>query len=296
MPTQQQIFEFRGIDNLFVARVTKDDDTGYTCDTPVRLSYIAEAAKSTDSNSEAHYYDNKSMIVINSESADTITLTIAPPSLEMLAFILGKSFDSTTGMFIDSERNPDYFAIMYRTKGTDGKYRYVSRLKGRFSIPDEDNATEDDGTDTNNVQVVFTGIYTEHAKGKKDALGNWVAGAAKGIIVDTRYGDVNFGSFYSQIQTPDTWSKSEVQGIAVLPSTASLQTGKYLTMQAALYPSGSTGSVAWTKDNDKVTFLDDDGGTTMQVVGVSSGDCIVTATCNGKTDTCTINVFAAPNP
>lgn len=210
-----EIFEFRGVDNLFVAKVTKDDneaDGGYTCETPVRLSYVAEVGKSTDSASEAHYYDNKAMIVVNSESADTITLTIAPPELKILAKIIGKSFDETTGMMVDGERQNDYFAIMYRTKGTDGKYRYVSRLKGTFGIPEETSATENDGTDTNNTQVTFTGIYTNHefTKGKYNGT-TWEKGSAKGIVVDERYDKANLSTFFNAIQTPDTIEvKSEV--------------------------------------------------------------------------------------
>lgn len=212
MAGEQKIFEFRGIDNLYVAKVTKDDSEGYTCDTPVRLSYVAEVAKSTDSASEAHYYDNKAMIVVNSESADKITLTIAPPALEMLSKIIGKSFDAELGMMVDSERNNDYYAIMYRSKGTDGQYRYVSRLKGTFNIPEDDNQTENDGTDTTNTSIEFTGIYTEHefTKGKYNGTA-WEKGSAKGIVVDTRYGLADVSKFFDEIQTPDT-IKVKLQG------------------------------------------------------------------------------------
>lgn len=205
-----EVFEFRGVDNLFVAKVTSDDNEtgenhGYACEAPVRLAYVAEVGKSTDSPSEAHYYDNKAMIVVNSESADTITLTVAPPELKMLAKIIGKSFDDTTGMMVDGERKNDYFAIMYRTKGTDGKYRYVSRLKGTFGIPEETNATENDGTDTNNTQITFTGIYTNHefTKGKYNGTA-WEKGSAKGIVVDERYEKADLSTFFDKIQTPDT--------------------------------------------------------------------------------------------
>ena len=205
--TEQKIFEFRGVDNLYIAKVTKDDAEGYTCDTPVRLSYVAEVAKATDSANEAHYYDNKAMIVVTSESADTITLTIAPPALAMLAKMIGKSFDETLGMFVDGERNNDYFAIMYRTKGTDGAYRYVSRLKGTFSIPEEDNQTENDGTDTTNTTVEYTGIYTQHefTKGKySNDTKAWEKGAVKGVVIDTRYGLADVSTFFESVQTPDT--------------------------------------------------------------------------------------------
>lgn len=202
---KQKIFEFRGIDNLFIAKVLKDDAEGYTTETPVRLSYVAEVGKTTETASEAKYYDNKPMLVINSEGADTIALTVAPPELEMLSNIIGKSFDKTTGMMVDSQRKNEYFAIMYRTKGTDGAYRYVSRLKGTFNIPEESNQTENNGTDSTNTQVEFTGIFTEHEFTKGVLNGTeWEKGAAKGIVVDTRYGLADVSTFFEQTQTPDT--------------------------------------------------------------------------------------------
>lgn len=134
-----------------------------------------------------------------------ITLTMAPPALAMLAKMTGKSFDKETGMFVDSERNNDYYAMMYRTKGTDGAYRYVSRLKGTFNIPDENNQTENDGTDTTNTTIEYTGIYTEHefTKGKFDGT-NWIKASAKGVVVDTRYGLADVSKFFEKVQTPDT--------------------------------------------------------------------------------------------
>lgn len=202
-----KVFEFRGVDNLYVARVLTDNAEEFVTDTPVKLAPVAEISKATDASNEAHYYDNKALIVVSSESADTIGLTIAPPELKMLSDIIGRSFDEETGMMVESTRSNDYYAIMYRTKGTDGEYRYVSRLKGQFNIPEETNATENDGTDTNNTTIEFTGIYTEHefTKGKYDKTAKkWVKAGAKGIVVDTRYGKADVSNFFSETQTPDT--------------------------------------------------------------------------------------------
>ena len=203
--TTQEVFEFRGIDSLYIAKVTKDDETGYTCETPIYLSPVAEVGKTSEVSSEAHYYDNKAMIVVNSESADTISIVMAPPTLEKLAKITGKSFDATTGMLVDSIKKNEYFALMYRAKGTDGKYRYVSRLKGTFGFPEESHTTENDGTDTTNTSVEYTGIYTtyEFTKGTYNGT-SWEKGSAKGIVVDTRYGLADVTDFFSEVQTPDT--------------------------------------------------------------------------------------------
>lgn len=206
------IFEYRGVDCFHFAEVIQDDENGYVCSAPIHIP-VQEIGKSTDSSSEAHYYDNKAMIVVNSESADTITLTLAPPTLSQLTQLTGKSFDSTTGMMVDSPRQNKYFAIMYRTKGTDGKYRYVSRLKGQFNIPEETVTTENDGTDTTNVEIEFTGIFTDYEfnKGTYDGT-NWTKSGVKGIVVDSRYGLANVTNFFTAVQTPDTISSSATLG------------------------------------------------------------------------------------
>lgn len=291
--TSQQIFEFRGIDNFYFAEVTKDDVSGYACSTPIHIP-IQEVGKTTDSSSEAHYYDNKAMIVVNSESADTISLTLAPPALDKLAAMIGKSFDASTGMLVDSPRQNKYYAIMYRTKGTDGGYRYVSRLKGQFNIPEETNATENDGTDTNNTTIEFTGIYTEHefTKGIFNGV-SWEKAGAKGIVVDARYGKCDVSTFFSQVQTPDTIQATNppvVSGIGVAPATLSLVEGDVAQLTATLFPAGATGEVTWESSADGYAEVDADG----LVTAVAAGSATITATCGTYSDTCAVTVTAAP--
>lgn len=204
MDTVQETFEFRGVDNLVYAEVTKDIVEEFTTGEVKILAPVAEIGKTTETSSEAKYYDNKPLLTVDSEGADTITIICAPPTLEVQADITGKTFDPETGMMIDGERTKKYHAVGYRTKGTDGKYRYVWRLKGSFGIPDETNATENDGTDTNNTQLKFTGISTTH-KFAKDGK------TSKAVVVDERYGKVDFSTFFDTVQTPDTVKAKTVE-------------------------------------------------------------------------------------
>ena len=85
----------------------------------------------------------------------------------------------------------------YRTQDTDGNDYYVWRLKGTFSIPDQTNVTEDDGTDANGQEITFTGISTTHKFTKTNA-------PAKAITVDTSVNAVDESTFFGTVQTPDT--------------------------------------------------------------------------------------------
>lgn len=197
----KKVVEFRGVDNLVYAEVLTDDSEGYTTGEVKSLAPVAEISKSTETSSETKYYDNLPAIVINSEGSDEIGVTCAIPDLATFADITGKTIDEDTGALIDSERDPKYFAIGYRFKMTDGTYRYVWRLKGMFAIPDETSATEDDGTDGNNIELTYTGISTTHAftKGGKPA---------KAVVVDdTADSKADISAFFDTVTTPDTLKK-----------------------------------------------------------------------------------------
>lgn len=204
-----KVFEYRGVDGVVIAEILNDDNEengGYETGEVIPLLPVAEIGKTTESSTESHYYDNQPMIVIKSEGPDEITITGAGMDIEKLAMITGKSYDPTTGALVEGPALERYFALGYRTKGTDGHYRYVWRYKGMFATPEETNATEDDGTEANGTELTFTGIYTTHqfTKGYLDEEGKWQKGPGKGIVVDTRKGLADVSTFFDTVTTSDT--------------------------------------------------------------------------------------------
>lgn len=198
-----KIFEYRGVEGLVYAEVTKDNnsteqDEGYVTGKVKPLAGVAEISKSSDSNSEAHFYDNIPAVVITSTGADTVTISASAIPLDVLADITGQTYDSTTGTYIEEERQQKYFAIGYQTKNTDGETVYVWRLKGTFNIPDQTNATENEGTDANGQELVYTGISTTHKFTKTTK-------PAKAVNVNTALDLVaDIDDFFDSVQTPDT--------------------------------------------------------------------------------------------
>lgn len=201
-----EIFEYRGVSDLVYAEVLKDNNEtgteqapeGYVTGAVKSLAGVAEIGRSTESSSEAHYYDNMPAIVINSTGSDEVSITCSAIPLDVLADITGQIYDETTGAFIEGERTPKYFAIGYKTKKTNGDEVYVWRYKGQFSIPDQTNATEDDGTDANGQEITFTGIQTTHKFTKAGNKG------AKALNVDLGKDLADVSTFFTQVTTPDT--------------------------------------------------------------------------------------------
>lgn len=193
-----KIYEYRGVEGLVYAEVTADTKETFSTGTVKDLAGVAEISKSTDSSNEAHYYDNIAAIVVSSTGSDEITVSASAIPLDVLAEITGQYYDSTTGMFVEKERDPKYFALGYKTKDTNGNDYYVWRLKGTFNIPDQTNATEDDGTDANGQELTYTGISTVH---KFTKLNNK---PAKAVTVDTSVNPVDESTFFGTVQTPDS--------------------------------------------------------------------------------------------
>lgn len=230
-----EIFEYRGIADLVYAEVTKDDNEvggGYVTGSVKSLAGVAELGRSTESSSEAHYYDNMPAIVIDSTGSDEVTITTSGIPFDVLADITGQEYDAITGAFIEGERKNKYFAIGYKTKKTNGDEVYVWRLKGTFSIPDSTHATEDDGTDANGQEITYTGISTTHKWAKYRNKG------AKALNVDTGRGLADVSTFFDQVTTPDslqpvtgTLTITEASGttVTVTKDGQSISTGSTVT-------------------------------------------------------------------
>lgn len=263
-----KITEYRGVEGLVYAEVLSDDNEsgsghGYSTGAVKELAGVAELARTTENSSETHYYDNMPAIVINSTGADTVTITASALDLEVLADITGQGYDSDKGVFIEGQRTSKYFAIGYKTKKTNGEEVYVWRYKGQFNIPDSTHVTENDGTDANGQEVVFTGISTTH---KFAACNNK---GCKAINVEVAKGLVDVSDFFDEVTTPDDLTPAATYALAItqaedtvvtvkkggetLPSGSTLHegdvltisvTGGTITVNGSPFTSGSTHTVA----------------------------------------------------
>lgn len=198
-----EITEYRGVEGLVYAEVTEDSADAYTTGEVKTLAGVAEISKTTESSEEAHYYDNMPAVVIGSTGSDEITCSVSAIPLDVLAEITGQDYDSATGAMIEGTRTTKYFALGYRTKKTNGDEVFVWRFKGTFGIPESTHATEDDGTDANGQEVVFTGISTTHRFAKNGK-------GAKGIQVDTGLGKADVSTFFDTVTTPDSLKAATV--------------------------------------------------------------------------------------
>ena len=197
-----EILEYRGVEGLVAAEVTKDDNetgegNGYVTGEVFSIAGVAEISRVAEASNEAHYYDNMPAIIVSNTASDEVTITASAIPLDVYAKITGQKYDETKGAMIEGARENKYFALGYKTKKTNGDEIYVWRYKGTFNIPDQTNATENDGTDANGQELVYTGIQTTH---KFTSTGK----GAKAMNVDVALDKADVSTFFDTVTTPDT--------------------------------------------------------------------------------------------
>lgn len=256
--TLQEIVEYRGVEGLVAAEVLTDDDSnGYTTGTVFAIAGVAEISKTTDSSNEAHYYDNIPAVVVSNTASDEVTISASAIPLDVLAEITGQNYDDTTGALIEGPRDVKYFAIGYKTQKTNGDEMYVWRYKGTFSIPDQTNATQNDGTDANGQEIVYTGISTTK-KFNKTGKG------AKALVVDVAKNLADVSTFFDEVTTPDDL---EAKTSYTLTETQASNTTLTVTRNGVALPTGST-----IYEGDQLLITVTGGTVKVNNVAFTSGD------------------------
>ena len=260
-----EIVEYRGVEGLVAAEVLTDDngESGYTTGTPFAIAGVAEISRTTDSSSEAHYYDNIPAVVVSSTAADEVTINASAIPLDVFAKITGQNYDELTGSLIEGARDVKYFAIGYKTKKTNGDEVYVWRYKGTFNVPDTTNTTENDSTDANGQEITFTGISTTH-KFTKTGKG------AKSINVDLGKDLADVTTFFDAVTTPDTIQAKNPATVYTVTNTLSHCVNNNAATNVVSgqpYAALITANTGYTLDTVTVTM----GGTDISSSAVDGG-------------------------
>lgn len=205
----------RGLTNIFAAEIIVDDNEentagsgetpnhGYVTDTPFHLIPAGEMTRSVDSEKTDIWYDNGVFRTTGKEGATEISINGAALRPEALAKLNNKHVDSTTGAVIDTgEFKPKYFAVGGEADNDDGTKELFWFAKGTFAIPEQNDKTEDDSTDTNGMTLTFSAIRTNHLF----TVGG-ESKPCKRVVIDTSVTKLKSGKNWTeQVVTPENLS------------------------------------------------------------------------------------------
>lgn len=201
--------DYRGIRGLVAAKILKDADGAYECDTPFWIAGASTLTKETATSAATKYYDNVPAIIISATGSDTVSIETSAIDENTIARLTGQDYFNELGMLVEGESANDYYAFGYITEKTDGTEVFVWRNKGQFSPPGSTHATKNEGTDSNGQTITYTGISTT---GRSAATGK----PFRATIVDQSVNPWNEDEFFSQVQTPDTIVKKASEGGAAV--------------------------------------------------------------------------------
>lgn len=153
-----------GLDSVFVAKITKDNQGKETYGTPERLKDAIDAKVTPSVDTQNVFADDTVAEVISVFSSVDVEFTLADLGSAKYGLLLGKQTDAN-GVVIDSANDDaPYFALGFRSKKSNGEYRMVWLYKGRFQAIDEAYATQNDKADFQTQAI--KGTFIKRPDGK----------------------------------------------------------------------------------------------------------------------------------
>jgi phi13 family phage major tail protein len=132
-----------GLSDLYYALLIKDDSTGVTYDTPVKIAGAINAKISPKTNTETLYADDGAAETATAMGEIDVEIQTKDIDLATQAALLGHTVSN--GVILKSNTdNAPYVAIGFRSVKSNGKYRYIWLYKGKFTLPDQEYKTKED--------------------------------------------------------------------------------------------------------------------------------------------------------
>ena len=154
MATKRQV----GLKDFHVCKILTDvAGVGATYDTPVRIPGIISATMSTERSTESYYSDDIVEETFSSFNNISLEVEISNLSQSERALLLGQTVKKGVSA-ASADDTAKEVGIMFRSKRTNGQYRYVALTRGKFVEPSESFATESDSLSPQTMTLTFTGI------------------------------------------------------------------------------------------------------------------------------------------
>lgn len=132
-----------GVSDLHVAKILTDVEGGETTyDTATRLAGLINIGITKTVAEGELYADDSLDEYVAQQTAQEISINPKDISSEDEALLLGKQLDANGGVLDGGDDNPPEFAVMFRSKKSDGSYQYRVLYRVKFRPFDETYDTQ----------------------------------------------------------------------------------------------------------------------------------------------------------
>lgn len=132
-----------GVDKLYYAICTSDTFSGVAYEAPVAIPGAIKLGVDPSGSVDVLYADDGPAEATSNVGAIKVNLNVKDLDLLTQAALLGHTVTGGVMTQKTTDQPPDV-AILFRSRKSNGKYRYVKLLKGKFSVPKTEYETRDD--------------------------------------------------------------------------------------------------------------------------------------------------------
>lgn len=156
-----------GLDKLYYAKITEAPGTGEeTYDTPVQLAKAMSAELSVELAEATLYADDGAAEIVKEFQSGTLTLGVDDIGASVASDLTGAVIDEKGVVVSASEDGGAPVAVGFRTKKSNGKYKYYWLYRVKFGIPATNLTTKGESIEFSTPTIEGTILRRNKADGK----------------------------------------------------------------------------------------------------------------------------------
>lgn len=133
-----------GLDKLFYAPITEDENGEEAYGTPVMLAKAMTAELSVELNEATLYADDGAAEIVKEFKSGTLSLGVDDIGVTSAEALTGAKVDANGVLISAGENDATPVAVGFRAKKSNGTYRYFWLYKVKFGVPGTNLATKGD--------------------------------------------------------------------------------------------------------------------------------------------------------
>ncbi len=186
-----------GLDRLYYAKITEDENGDETYATPVSLAKAMTAELSVELAEATLYADDGAAEIVKEFQSGTLSLGVDDIGVIAAEDLTGAKIDDNKVLISASEDGGTPVAIGFRAKKANGKYRYFWLYRVKFGVPATNLATKGESITFSTPTIEGTVLR----RNKLDGQGNhpWKAEVSED---DTGVAAATITGWYTQVYEP----------------------------------------------------------------------------------------------
>lgn len=186
-----------GLDKLFYAKITEDNEGIESYGTPSQLAKAMTADLSVELAEATLYADDGASEIVKEFKSGTLSLGVDDIGPTVASDLTGAAIDKNGVVVSAGEDGGEPVAIGFRAKKSNGKYKYFWLYKVKFGIPATALATKGDSITFNSPTIEGTILR----RNKPDAKGHhpWKAEVTEG---DPKVSAATITNWYQEVYEP----------------------------------------------------------------------------------------------